>query len=79
LPAIILYSTSAAEKTSERGLGRPSACSGAMYPSVPEPDASTLRMDTFASPKSARRTRPSPKSRMFSGFTSQWMMRRLCA
>ena len=57
-------------------LGRPVACSGAMYCGVPliMPVAVSLLEPSsiFAMPKSARYTRSSSSSRMFCGFTSRW-------
>ena len=61
------------------------ACSGAMYPGVPNTEAAmvwneSIRFfETFATPRSRSRTVPSGATIMFSGFRSRWTSPSLCA
>ena len=63
--------TSPSENTSDWNFGRPSACSGAMYPTVPEPDAFTVRCATFENPKSVSFIWLSGNKMKLSGLMSQ--------
>ncbi len=51
------------------------ACSGATYPTVPDPEACTVRRATLAMPKSVSRSRLPPKRMKFSGLMSQCITR----
>src|SRR2546423_75696 len=70
-PQNICHSTSPVANTSDRRDGRPIACSGAMYPTVPAPEAEIVRWAIFEIPKSVSRSKPSGNSSKLSGFTSQ--------
>ncbi len=50
------------------------ACSGLMYPTLPNTMPGTVcatRIDDVASPKSANRTAPAQSTKMFDGVTSR--------